>query len=401
MTLLRDLLVRTKDGEWGDGEPSDETVEMRVVRGTDFEHFRLGTIDNLPVRHIKKGHAERKTLQANDIIIETAGGSKDRPTGRTVFVNAARIAQADRPLVPASFARFLRVDSSKIDPPFLFWKLQSMYEDGTLRKYHTQHTGVARFQYTTFATSEDIKLPSRETQERIGAILYAYDDLIENNTRRIAVLEEMARRIFEEWFVHFRAPGCEGLPMVDSAVGPIPKGWEVKRLGDLLDLRYGRALKADQRQDGPFPVYGSSGVVGTHSSFLVKGPGIIVGRKGNVGSVHWSEQSFYPIDTVFFVDTALPLPFVYHLLLRQRFLNSDAAVPGLNRSQALAIQVVQPSDKLLGLYAQIAEPIFKLRQTLVSQSANLGAQRDLLLPKLISGEIDVSRSAATLPEAAE
>jgi type I restriction enzyme, S subunit len=246
-----------------------------------------------------------------------------------------------------------------------------------------------------------VRVPDLHSQCRIASILSAYDDLIENNRRRIAILEEMARRIFEEWFVHFRAPGCEGLPLIDSAIGPIPKGWEVKRLGHVLDLKYGKALKADQREDGPFPVYGSSGVVGTHSSFLVKGPGIIVGRKGNVGSVHWSEQSFYPIDTVFFVGTALPLPFVYHLLRRQRFLNSDAAVPGLNRSQALAIEVVQPGDELLGLYARITEPIFKLRQNLVSQCANLRAQRDLLLPKLISGEIDLSAAAPLRQEAAE
>ncbi len=74
----------------------------------------------------------------------------------------------------------------------------------------------------------------------------AYDDLIENNTRRIAILEEMARRIFEEWFVHFRAPGCEGLPMVESAIGPIPQGWEVKQLGEIARAQVGR--HNDERQ---------------------------------------------------------------------------------------------------------------------------------------------------------
>jgi type I restriction enzyme, S subunit len=79
----------------------------------------------------------------------------------------------------------------------------------------------------------NVRVPLPSLQERIASILSTYDDLIENNTRRIAILEEMARRIFEEWFVHFRAPGCEGLPMVESAIGPGPKGWEVKALRDL------------------------------------------------------------------------------------------------------------------------------------------------------------------------
>jgi type I restriction enzyme S subunit len=246
-----------------------------------------------------------------------------------------------------------------------------------------------------------VRVPDLHGQCCIASILSAYDDLIENNTRRIAILEEMARRIFEEWFVYFRAPGCEGFPMVESAIGPVPQGWEVKRLGDVIDLKYGKALKADQREDGPFPVYGSSGVVGAHSAFLVAGPGIIVGRKGNVGSVHWSERSFYPIDTVFYVNTDLPLPFSFHLLKRQRFLNSDAAVPGLSRSQALALEVVLPNADLLRRYAGLAEPIFKLRHNLADQNANLRAQRDLLLPKLISGEIDVSAANDVVKEAAE
>lgn len=247
----------------------------------------------------------------------------------------------------------------------------------------------------------EIDLPKIDAQIAIARFLRSYDDLIENNTRRIAILEEMARRIFEEWFVHFRAPGCEGLPLVESPIGPIPQGWEVKKLGDVLDLKYGKALKADDREVGPYPVYGSSGVVGTHSTALIQGPGIIVGRKGNVGSVHWSDGSFYPIDTVFFVATTLPKAYVFHLLKRQRFLNSDAAVPGLNRAQALAIRFASPSTNLPSDYAAIVEPIFKLLDNIARANTNLRAQRDLLLPKLISGEIDVSAEAKRIPEAAE
>jgi type I restriction enzyme S subunit len=95
-------------------------------------------------------------------------------------------------------------------------------------------------------------------------------------------------------------------------------------------LNYGKALKADNRKVGTVPVYGSAGVVGSHEESLVDGPGVIVGRKGNVGSVFWSNTRFFPIDTVFYVTSELPLLFVFFLLSYIEFINNDAAVPGLN-----------------------------------------------------------------------
>lgn len=235
-----------------------------------------------------------------------------------------------------------------------------------------------------------IRLPDLQTQRRIASILSAYDDLIENNTRRIAILEEMARRIYEEWFVRFRFPGHEQVKMVESELGLIPEGWKLRRLGDVVELAYGKALKAEERKPGPYPVYGSSGVVGSHDTSLVNGPGIIVGRKGNVGSVHWCDVSFYPIDTVYFVRTELPLHYVFFNLKRQNFINNDAAVPGLNRNQAYSLHFLVPSKVVLGRFVELCGPIFKQLRLLAVKNANLRVTRDLLLPKLISGELDVS-----------
>jgi type I restriction enzyme S subunit len=95
--------------------------------------------------------------------------------------------------------------------------------------------------------SLDFAIPGLDQQKRIASILSTYDDLIGNSTRRIAILEEMARRILEEWFVHFRAPGCEGLPLVNSAIGPIPRSWEVKRLRELADETRDPAGRAPSR----------------------------------------------------------------------------------------------------------------------------------------------------------
>ncbi len=233
-------------------------------------------------------------------------------------------------------------------------------------------------------------MPPLDSRRKIAAILSAYDDLIENNLRRIAILEEMARLLYLEWFVHLRFPGHEDVAMVDSPLGPIPEGWEVKTLGDVIELAYGKGLKADDRTPGSVPVYGSSGVLDYHRESLVSGPGIIVGRKGNVGSVFWSEDDFYPIDTVFYVRTSLPLHYVYYNLQEQNFLNSDAAVPGLSRKQAYLNPIMVPPPEMMDAFCGLVSPLFAGVRSLREKSNVLKRTRDLLLPRLISGELDVA-----------
>jgi type I restriction enzyme S subunit len=243
---------------------------------------------------------------------------------------------------------------------------------------------------TTILRSVIVKYPRLPTQRKIAAVLSAYDDLIENNIRRIQIVEQMARTIYEEWFVRFRFPGHDKVKIVKSELGPVPEGWRAAKLADVIELAYGKALKADDREDGPYPVYGSAGVIGYHSESQVNGPGIIVGRKGNVGSVHWSDDDFFPIDTVFFVKTQLSLVYCYFNLTRQHFFNTDAAVPGLSRSQAYRNPMIVPLKGTLDHFEALVMPMFQEVKRLRTRNANLRRTRDLLLPKLISGEIDVS-----------
>ena len=221
-------------------------------------------------------------------------------------------------------------------------------------------------------------------QRRIAGILSAYDELIENNQRRIQILEAMARALYREWFVHFRFPGHEKLRRVASPLGDIPQGWEVKKLGEILELNYGKALKQQDRRGGNVPVYGSSGVVGYHDTALVNGPGVIVGRKGNVGSVFWSDESFYPIDTAYFVTSKLPLRSLYYDLQTKNFLNNDAAVPGLNRNQAYSLETVIPPFDVLTQFNQLANNFEQQASILRRQIQILHRTRDLLLPRLLS-----------------
>jgi len=161
------------------------------------------------------------------------------------------------------------------------------------------------------------------------------------------------------------------------------------KLGDAVELAYGKALKADTRVVGEVPVYGSGGIVGYHNEGLVKGPGIIVGRKGNVGSVFWSDYDFFPIDTVYYVRSKASLHYLYFNLRAQNFINNDAAVPGLNRNQAYSLPFLLPSNEILTQFQELVSQFFKQTKTLTERNINLRRTRDLLLPKLISGEVDV------------
>lgn len=322
-------------------------------------------------------------LKENDLIFVRSNGNKEL-IGRSMIV----LGSPDKPVTHSAFTIRARFTSEQALPRFYSYFLRS----GVIRQVLSSQgsgTNISNLNQDILSRLQ-VPLPPLSVQHRISSILSAYDDLIENNTRRIEILEEMARRLYEEWFVHFRFPGHEAASFKNSDLGQIPEEWACKSLKEFIELAYGKALKKSERNPGPYPVYGSSGEVGTHSKPLVKGPGIILGRKGNVGSVFWTEDDFYPIDTVYFVKTDLPLEYVFFNLQTQRFLNNDAAVPGLNRSQAYSLPFLKPSDKVLEEFSSHCKPIYELVRKLNKKNTNLRAQRDLLLPKLVSGEIDVS-----------
>ena len=182
--------------------------------------------------------------------------------------------------------------------------------------------------------------------------------------------------------------------LVESELGKIPAGWEPTTLNNLLELAYGKALKKTDRIDGPYPVYGSGGINGTHNSALVDGPGIIVGRKGTVGSLYWEDSNFYPIDTVFYVKPKADysLEYLFYLLqtLGLESMNTDAAVPGLNRNNAYRLEVLGVPEAVL---ARFTETVCDIRNMLTSnknENESLSLVRDTLLPKLLSGEREVT-----------
>ena len=339
-----------------------------------FEHDGLAYIDEAQARELSNVE-----VKPRDILLNITGASVARCCMVPGNILPARVNQ---------HVALIRANQMFVVPHYLLYAINSpKYKHRLL----TLAQGGATREALTKETIENFKipLPPFSIQRKIAAILSAYDDLIENNTRRIAILEEMAQSLYREWFVHFRFPGHEKKRMVESALGMIPEGWEVVKLGDAIELAYGKALKADTRIPGNTPVYGSGGVVGYHHEELVRGPGIIVGRKGNVGSVFWSDTDFFPIDTVYFVRTNTCLHYAYYNLQAQHFINNDAAVPGLNRNQAYLLPFLLPDEVTLTRFQEFVDPIFRQKWALSQKTANLRQTRDLLLPKLISGEIDV------------
>ena len=231
-----------------------------------------------------------------------------------------------------------------------------------------------------------IALPPKAVQRSIAAFLNAFDAQIDNNRRRIKLLEDSVRLLFDEWFARLRFPGHE----LAAAVDGVPVGWTREPLGGSVVLRYGKALKAEDRSaDGDVPVYGSSGVVGTHDKPMVTGPAIIVGRKGNVGSVFWCARDFWPIDTVYFVDAPTSDLYLYYALRNMHFISTDVAVPGLNRDLAYSRPLLSPPAELRARFLEVAGPIHLQIDMLAAISVKLRTARDLLLPRLMSGELTV------------
>lgn len=228
-----------------------------------------------------------------------------------------------------------------------------------------------------------VNVPDLSDQEAIADVLGALDDKIAANIRRAATSMSLAE-------THFRR-------IMDLASGE----WT---LGEILSLEYGKSLPTASRIPGPVDVYGSGGVTGSHIESLCPEPGVVVGRKGTAGAVHWSHRAFFPIDTTFYVETkrdAVSQFFCYFLLrtLRLDEMNNDSAVPGLNRNQAHAIKIVLPTESELHGFSQRVSNLFALSAQIQTENQTLTTTRDALLPRLMSGKLSVRDAEKVLENA--
>ena len=266
----------------------------------------------------------------------------------------------------------------------------------------------------------EILFPPLAEQKAIAHILGTLDDKIELNQQMNQTLEAIARALFKSWFIDFdpvraKLDGRQPAGMdaetaalfpaefEDSALGKIPKDWKVQIIGDVIEFAYGKPLKQPDRQHGIVPVYGSNGQIGWHNKSLVKAPGIVIGRKGNPGTVVWTPIDFYPIDTTFYaipISSTKSLHYLFHALCLQDLpsLAADSAVPGLNRNLAYMNKLLIPSEECLEAFDSIVNGISAKVHITNQEAITLTSIRDALLPKLLSGEIRV-QDAETVVEA--
>lgn len=291
--------------------------------------------------------------------------------------------------------------SAELDSRFLADVFNSAWGRGTVAG---KLVGVAQQHFNIGAARELlINLPPLPTQRRIASILSAYDDLIENNTRRIAILEEMARALYREWFVHFRFPGHEKVKMMESPLGPIPQGWEVRKVKALIKrLTSGRVYKdADVSSVGAVPVVDQArgDFLGFHDNApdhvaSAEQPIVVFGDHTCKMQLMIEPFSVGPNVVPFASANDQPILFLYFLA---RDLVETREYKRHWTELTNKTVVVAPHELSLR-FAAITLPMLQQATALTKTNLNLVRTRDLLLPKLISGEINVSESDIAVQE---
>lgn len=397
---LREITLNITDGKHGDCEPAENSGYYFV----SCKDVNNGTIDYANARQIsEKAFLEthkRTQLEPNDILITNSGTIgrmalvKDIPeTYRTTFQKSVAI---------------VKPDISVVLPTYLYYKLQNCVTDfvncsngsaqknlllGTMRKFQIDlHEDFAE-------------------QERLSSILAAYDNLIENNQKQIKLLEEAARRLYKEWFVNFRFPGYEDTPIVDG----VPEGWSLSPISDFGEVVTGKTPSTEKKEyyGGNIPfvkipdMHGCVYPVITESSLTEAGAktqinkfiprnGIMVSCIATVGLVNIAVercQTNQQINSIILSDER-DLYYVFSAMKRLKELlegvgSNGATMTNVNKTKFASLPVLYPSEELRDSYYSFCKPIFEKIYNLSLSVVGLKKARDRLLPKLMSGEIEV------------
>jgi type I restriction enzyme, S subunit len=398
-------------------------VGVKVVGVKDFQDYtkpRYGELEQINPNGVV---TERNILRDGDIVFVRSNGNREL-IGRSLFIETP-----PEEVTHSAFTIRLRFISREVHPKFYAY----LFRTPLIRKGLTAYGGGTNISNLNQDILGDLEIPvpPLPVQRRIADILSAYDDLIENNQRRIKILEEMARLLYREWFVNFRFPGHEKAPLVDSPVGLIPKGWEVKKLGDhLVALETGKRPKGGVSDvvDG-VPSIGAENIhgIGQHDyssekfvsrqffsgmrKGVIRDRDVAIYKDGAyIGRSSYFRDGFPHTECcvnehVFLLRTDgerltqnafylwLQEPDTVHAI---RATNANAAQPGINQKGLSGLDIVLPDEKIALSFDRLVEPSLAGIITLAQENKNLRRTRDLLMPRLISGQIDIAPSV-TLP----
>lgn len=296
------------------------------------------------------------------------------------------------------------VPKNGVDPSFLYYSLRP-------RKQELLSLGAATGVRTPILNKSafcdlKVKLPPLPIQQRIAGILSAYDELIENSQRRIKILESMARALYREWFVHFRFPGFESHPRVPSPLGEIPQGWEVKKLKDVCRLTMGQSPKSEFYNEVGDGIAFHQGVTDFGDRFPSDRLFCTAdGRIAEAGDILFSVRA--PVGRMNIANKKIILgrglsairhhngyqAFLWEQL-RNRFTKEDmmgngAIFASVTKDDMQGIELVCPPSSVVEVATKHFEPLHLEIATLSQQIQNLRRTRDLLLPRLLSGQVDV------------
>lgn len=413
MTTLEDICLLITDGKHGDCKNEADSGFYFV----SCKDVKDGWIDYSGARQITEAdylETHRRTqLEPNDIVITNSG-----TIGRMALVS--NVSETNRTTFQKSVA-IVKPDTKKVIPQWLYYSLIANrnvligWAGGTAQK-NLLLRDMRAFK---------VYVPSFSVQHKIAAILSAYDDLIKNNLRRIKVLEEIAQSLYREWFVNFRFPGHEKIRMVDSLMGKIPEGWKILRLDSFGEIITGKtpSKKRPEYYGDYMPfiklpdMHGNMFCISTQDNLSKAGaesqrvktlpPNSLcvscIGTGGVVTITSDHSQTNQQINSI--ITSTINREFLFFALrgLKGTILNqgaTGATMTNLSRGKFANLQVVYPPSTILLRYNEITSPIFNQCLNMQKQNMNLIATRDLIIPKLISGELDVSELDINIPEEA-
>jgi type I restriction enzyme, S subunit len=404
--IAEEVIERPLDGNHGGVHPKSSDY---VVKGVPFimaSDLEAGQVNLDTCKFISEEQASslRKGFsKTGDVLL-----SHKATIGRTAILQESA---HDYVVLTPQLTYYRVKDQSALNNVYLKSYFDSAFFQNTLQQWAGAGSTRA-YLGITGQLKLPIIVPPIEVQLSIANHINFLSKKIELNQRMNNTLEKVVQAIFKCWFVDFeptlaKMAGeseegiCKRLTITteildlfpnlldETALDTIPEGWGVETVGGFLELAYGKALTKTDRIHGEVPVYGSGGINGYHNRALENGPGIIVGRKGTVGSLYWEGGAFFPIDTVFYVRTNRSLHHVfYHLkTLGLESMNTDAAVPGLNRNNVYRMEVPRYPHELVDAFDRVATDIRQQLSHNQAQNNTLSSLKDTLLSKLISGEL--------------
>ncbi len=291
------------------------------------------------------------------------------------------------------------------DPAYVFYLA---YTDTIRKPAEKSMSGASGRQRADLASIRDVDVPASPlpTQHKIAAILSAYDDLIENNLRRIEILEQSAKTIYHEWFVNLRFLGHENVEMAESEQGPIPEGWDVSTLGDVCHIVMGQSPKSEfynTNGDGlPFhqgvtdfgTLFPTDRIYCTVQNRVAEKGDILFSVRAPVGRINIANKRIVIGRGLSAIRSQSGQQwFVFHQL-KEKFREEDTMGGGtvfnaVTKQDMHRIKVIVPQQSILEQFEEVVRPVFSQLETLTDTNDNLRRTRDMLLPKLISSELDV------------